>query len=95
MLLSRLDGDGGFVVALGSAFEWSGLEDIGTSGNVWTTSGVTAGIDGMLALVASIWEEETAEKVSTIMEHNRARQPDDDPWAKEYDCRDVLPITGT
>jgi hypothetical protein len=33
----------------------------------------------MLALVASIWDEETAEKVSAIMEHNQARRSDDDP----------------
>jgi transcriptional regulator GlxA family with amidase domain len=64
------------------------------SGNVWTTSGVTAGIDGMLALVARIWGEETAEEVGATIEHTRARGKDDDPWAERYGCRDVMPVGG-
>jgi transcriptional regulator GlxA family with amidase domain len=63
-----------------------------TSGRVWTTSGVTAGIDGMLALIAEIWDEETAEQVTATIEHSRAKDAGEDPWAGKYGCEDVLPV---
>jgi transcriptional regulator GlxA family with amidase domain len=62
------------------------------SGRIWTTSGVTAGIDGMLALISEIWDEETAEQVTATIEHNRVKDANDDPWADKYDCKDVLPV---
>lgn len=62
-----------------------------TSGNVWTTSGVTAGIDGMMALIAQIYDEETAQKLSDIIEHNRVKDPANDPFAAMNGCEDVPP----
>jgi transcriptional regulator GlxA family with amidase domain len=63
-----------------------------TSGRIWTTSGVTAGIDGMLALIAQVWDEETAEEVTASIEHNRTQDSGEDPWAGKYGCQDVLPV---
>ncbi|KAK3046080.1 hypothetical protein LTR09_012395 [Extremus antarcticus] len=83
-----------FITSNGPKTHWVAKARWVTSGNVWTTSGVTAGIDGMLALVSSIWSEDTAEKVGATIEHNRAKASDDDPWATHYGCQDVLPVTG-
>ena len=62
------------------------------SGNIWTTSGVTAGIDGMLALVAKIYGEKFAKDASDIIEHTRAKDAGDDPFADENGCKDVEPV---
>ncbi|KAK5746781.1 hypothetical protein LTR17_000411 [Elasticomyces elasticus] len=83
-----------FITSNGPRTHWVAKARWVTSGNIWTTSGVTAGIDGMLALVSFIWGEDTAEKVSATIEHNRATQSDDDPWAEKYDCQDVSPVAG-
>lgn len=62
------------------------------SGNVWTTSGVSAGIDGMVALVGEVYGEGTAGKVCDAVEHSRVRDAGDDPFAEMNGCRDVLPV---
>ena len=62
-----------------------------TSGNIWTTSGVTAGIDGMLAFIASIYGDEAADKIADIIEYKRAKDSGDDPFADLNGCEDVLP----
>ncbi|KAK3057457.1 hypothetical protein LTR09_001641 [Extremus antarcticus] len=59
------------------------------SGRVWTTSGVTAGIDGMAALVGKIYGEEVAQK------HVRVTDPSNDPFAEQNGCKDVLPLRNT
>jgi transcriptional regulator GlxA family with amidase domain len=53
-------------------------------GNIWTTSGVSAGIDGMLALIGETYGEETAEKITNVMEYERHRDPSWDPFAEIY-----------
>jgi transcriptional regulator GlxA family with amidase domain len=50
-------------------------------GNCWTTSGVSAGIDGMLAFIAEIFGEEVAEKTADTMEYVRDKDPKNDPFA--------------
>ncbi len=61
------------------------------SNRVWTTSGVTAGLDGMIALVSRIYDEETAQRVCDVIEHVRVKDSDDDPFAVMNGCEDVLP----
>ena len=61
------------------------------SGNVWTTSGVSAGTDGMIALIAAIYGDETAEAVCSNIEHVRVSDSGSDPFADANGCRDVLP----
>lgn len=83
-----------YVVSHGPKTHWIAKARWVTSENIWTTSGVTAGIDGMLALIEHIWDTETADKASATMEHTRAKRSDDDPWAGEYECQDVAPGEG-
>lgn len=58
-------------------------------GNTWTSSGVSAGIDAMLAFVESEFGEETATGLANMMEFERAKSSSDDPFAAMYNCEDV------
>nr|POF13771.1 isonitrile hydratase [Quercus suber] len=73
---------------------WVASADADGNGDarLWTASGVSAGLDAMLALIARIWGEEAAAQACAIMEYNRTTLPDEDPWAEKYECRDVLPV---
>jgi transcriptional regulator GlxA family with amidase domain len=51
-------------------------------GNVWTSSGVSAGIDMMFAFVADQYGEEVAERISIRSEYRRHKDSTDDPFAK-------------
>lgn len=62
-------------------------------GNVWTSSGVSAGIDATLAWVAEVFGEEVAEGLAAAVEHNRVRDAGDDPFAPHFGAEDVLPAT--
>jgi len=53
-------------------------------GNVWTSSGVSTGLDTIFAFMAAIYGEEAAEKVSNIMEYERHQDPRWDPFAELY-----------
>lgn len=50
-------------------------------GMCWTTSGITAGIDGFLALVEKEWGRETADGIAAGMELERKRDWREDVWA--------------
>ena len=63
------------------------------SGRVWTTSGVSAGIDGMVALVAKIYGDETAGTLCNFIEHERIKDSGNDPFADMNGCKDVLPVS--
>ena len=63
------------------------------SGRIWTTSGVSAGIDGMVALVAKLYGDDTAAKVCSVIEHERIKDSGNDPFAEENGCKDVLPVS--
>lgn len=60
---------------------------------MWTCSGVSAGIDGMIAWIAKTYGEETAQEVSEIIEHERVKESGNDPFAVTNGCEDVLPST--
>ncbi|KAG6816539.1 hypothetical protein H0H87_005317 [Tephrocybe sp. NHM501043] len=50
-------------------------------GNIWSSSGVSAGLDAIFAFIAAIYGEEAAEKVSIFLEYERHRDPNWDPYA--------------
>lgn len=58
-------------------------------GNIWTSSGVTAGIDATLAWVADEYGEALAVELANSMEFTRAASPSDDPFSDVYKCEDV------
>ncbi|KAJ7437178.1 class I glutamine amidotransferase-like protein [Mycena latifolia] len=58
-------------------------------GNVWTTSGVSAGTDGMIAWIGQVYGEDKAQLVCNTMEYNRQANPDLDPFAAVYGVQDI------
>ena len=55
----------------------------GRNGKVWTTSGISAGIDGTFAWVAKVYGEEVAAKLAKSMEYSRRLDWQDDEFAVE------------
>lgn len=60
-------------------------------GNVYSSAGVTAGIDATLQFIDDIWGPATADRISNSIEHVRHRTPDDDPFADIFGAVDVPP----
>jgi len=58
-------------------------------GNIWTTSGVSAGTDGMIAWMSKIYGRDIAEKVTDGMEYNVMSDPRNDPFGKRLNVQDV------
>ena len=53
------------------------------NGNVWTSSGVSAGMDMTLAIMAKLFGAEAAEMASKAAEYTWHREADSDPFAAE------------
>ena len=52
-------------------------------GRFFTSSGVSAGMDMALALIARLWGEGVAERAASYTEYSWHRDPDDDPFVGE------------
>ena len=63
------------------------------SKNIWTTSGVSAGIDGMIAWLAHMFPEKLVEHVVNVMEYSREKDAWNDPFSKVYGVEDVPPTS--
>jgi transcriptional regulator GlxA family with amidase domain len=53
-------------------------------GNVWSSSGVSAGIDVTLAWIGDVYGEEVARKIANGMEYTRHEDSGFDPFAELY-----------
>jgi transcriptional regulator GlxA family with amidase domain len=51
-------------------------------GNMWTSAGVTAGIDVTLAWISEVYGGKTAEEVTKVIEYDRHMDASWDPFAK-------------
>lgn len=56
-------------------------------GNIWTSSGVAAGIDMIYAWVGDIWGEEVAEELADSSEYERNRDSAGDRFAERWGAR--------
>ncbi|GAP87228.1 putative family protein [Rosellinia necatrix] len=65
----------------GPAVNWVRQARWVVDGNIWTSSGVSAGIDLMFAFVADQYGEETAKQLADTAEYVRNPDPNDDPFA--------------
>ena len=70
-----------WVVSQGPHVEWVRKARWVVDGELWTSSGVSAGIDMALALVARLVDAPTAELIAHVIEYTRQTDPDDDPFA--------------
>jgi len=53
-------------------------------GNIWTSSGVTAGMDSALAFVQEVYGADQAKKIAAELEYERHEDPSWDPFAEMY-----------
>lgn len=63
-----------------------------TSGNVWTSSGVSAGTDGMVAFIGAVYGDDVADRVCDVIEYERVKDSGDDPFADSNGCKDLPPV---
>lgn len=72
------------ITAMGPGVEWTSPARWVVDGNVWTSSGVTSGIDLIFAFIESVYGEEYAHRLQGVTEHKRTLDPCDDPFAAWY-----------
>jgi transcriptional regulator GlxA family with amidase domain len=72
-------------MAQGPNVKWVSQARWVTDGNVWTSSGISAGMDMMYAFVSEIYGENIAQELADNSEYRRNTDPDDDPFAKVVD----------
>lgn len=70
--------------ALGPKVDWVPRARWVTDGNIWTASGVTAGIDLTLAWVAEVYGKDTANMITNEIEHTQHLDASYDPFADLY-----------
>ncbi|KAF3917071.1 hypothetical protein ABW20_dc0101256 [Dactylellina cionopaga] len=61
-----------FVTQFGTGVKWQPRARYVHDQNIWTTSGVSAGTDGVLGWIESIWGAEIANDIANDMEWNRS-----------------------
>ncbi|KAM3473039.1 hypothetical protein MY8738_008598 [Beauveria namnaoensis] len=54
-----------------------------SDGNIWTSSGISAGIDMTFGFVAAHYGEETAATIAYRQEYTRNTDPNNDPFAPD------------
>ncbi|KAL1758374.1 class I glutamine amidotransferase-like protein [Schizophyllum commune] len=69
---------------LGNGTEWVAHARWVQDGDTWTSSGVSAGIDMLLAWMESVFGAGVAEEVANGMEYERHTDPSWDPFAELY-----------
>jgi transcriptional regulator GlxA family with amidase domain len=80
-----------FIAAKGPKTCWVASARWVVDGNVWTTSGVSAGTDGMIALLQTIYGSAVADSIVVGMEWNRKGNEGEDPFAMINGATDLLP----
>ncbi|KAK4494660.1 hypothetical protein PRZ48_014016 [Zasmidium cellare] len=80
------------VAAYGPKTHWIAKARWVTDGNIWTTSGVSAGADGVIAWLASLIPKEIVDDVVNGVEWFRAKDADNDPFAEHFGRRDIAPV---
>ncbi|KAL4955642.1 class I glutamine amidotransferase-like protein [Aspergillus filifer] len=68
----------------GSGVEWVAKARWVVDGNVWTSSGVSAGIDVLLAWMGAVYGDGVAKEITEAIEYSRHEEAGDDPFAQLY-----------
>jgi transcriptional regulator GlxA family with amidase domain len=64
--------------------EWIAKARWVVDGNIWTSSGISAGIDLIYAWIAEVWGEETASLIADISEYERNKDAGNDRFAERW-----------
>jgi transcriptional regulator GlxA family with amidase domain len=70
-----------WVVSTGPKVDWVHTARWVVDGNIWSSSGISAGIDVTYAWLAHIYGEEVADYMSKSLEYKRWTDSTDDPFA--------------
>ena len=73
-----------FVTAFGPNVEWVTHARWVEDGNIWTTSGIAAGIDGMFAFISAIYGDDVSDSIAIGNEYERELNSTNDPFADYY-----------
>lgn len=73
--------------ALGPKVQWVKQARWVVDGNVWTSAGISAGIDVTLAFIEMIHGREVVESVSNTMEYERHEDSTWDPFTAVYEAK--------
>lgn len=76
--------------ALGPKVNWIAHARWIQDGNVWSTAGITAGMDGTMPWVEKVVGQEVADGLALRKEYARAVDWRDDPFADHGGLKDVL-----
>ncbi|KAL4811246.1 class I glutamine amidotransferase-like protein [Aspergillus unguis] len=68
----------------GGRIEWVAKARWVVDGNVWTSSGVSAGIDLVLAWIGEVYGEGVAQGVANVIEYKRVKDSEEDGFAEVY-----------
>ncbi|KAF8810851.1 DJ-1/PfpI family protein [Phlegmacium glaucopus] len=71
-------------IQLGPKVQWITRARWVVDGNIWTSSGVSAGLDIIFAFIGEIYGEEVAKIVADFLEYERHTDPSWDPYAELY-----------
>ncbi|KAF3935468.1 hypothetical protein ABW20_dc0109799 [Dactylellina cionopaga] len=72
-----------FVTQFGERVRWQPKARYVRDGNVWTTSGISAGVDGVLGWIEYVWGSNISTDVTNVMEWNKVGA-NDDKFGKLY-----------
>jgi transcriptional regulator GlxA family with amidase domain len=70
--------------SLGPNVNWVPQARWVVDGNIWTTSGVAAGMDGIFSFVGKVYGEETARSIANVIEYEPHTDPSWDPFSKVW-----------
>ncbi|KAH7099719.1 class I glutamine amidotransferase-like protein [Auriculariales sp. MPI-PUGE-AT-0066] len=70
-----------FATGTGPKVDWVPEARWVVDGNIWSTSGVAAGMDGIFAFITEIWGEQKSLRIANILEYERQLDPSIDPFA--------------
>ncbi|KAF8152583.1 DJ-1/PfpI family protein [Crassisporium funariophilum] len=71
-------------VQLGPLVDWVPHARWVVDGNIWTSSGVSAGIDVALAFISEVYGQEVGKMLADFLEYERHTDPSWDPYAVMY-----------
>jgi transcriptional regulator GlxA family with amidase domain len=57
-------------------------------GNIWTSSGVSAGLDAAFAFIGAVYGDKIAEKLADVLEYERHTDPSWDPFGEKHGLKD-------
>jgi len=78
-----------WTVSLRTQVRWVARARWVVDGYIWTSAGISAGLDVIFAFIAEVYGEGEAERIADILEYERHTDPNWDPYAEKYGLKDT------